>query len=85
MGGTLTLGPTFQGGTITNLTTGGALNGNYVVSGVLSVANGVNGSLQLLNGSIVNWSGGTITTGLTVTNGAILNWSGGTLSGSSQK
>ena len=84
LGGTLTLGPSFQGGTITNLTTGGTLNGDFIVSGVLTLGNGVNGSLRLLNGSTVNWSGGTITTGLTVTNGATLNWSGGTLSGISQ-
>ena len=84
LGGTLTLAPNFQGGTITNLTTGGGLSGNYVISGLLSLGNGVNGSLQLLPGSTVNWSGGTITNGLTVTNGSTLNWSGGTLSSSSR-
>src|ERR1019366_3090692 len=61
LGGTLVLGPAFQGGSITNLTLMGmTLSGNYVVTG-----NGV-----------VNWTGGTIVGSLTVMSNAVLNLSG---------
>ena len=88
--GTVNLGPNFQGGSITNLTLNGVtLNGTNRVSGVFNCGNGLTGSLQVLAGGIMNWSGGTITTNTAVTNGpvltvaggAVINWSGGTLSG----
>ena len=79
-GGTLGLSPTFQGGTITNLTFGGSLNGDFAISGTLTLGNGDAGTLTVLNGATLNWSGGTLD-GLVLSNGAVLNWSGGTLSG----
>src|SRR6185369_10397580 len=79
--GTLTLGPNFQGGTITNLSTGSVLSGNYTVSGLLNLSNGVSGNLQLLSGSTVNWSGGDLSGTNQVAAGAVLNWSAGTLLG----
>src|SRR5205085_11740612 len=61
-GGTVTLGPSFQGGTITNLNSpGSALSGNYTVTGTLNLGNGLSGSLHELSGATVNWSGGNIT------------------------
>jgi len=41
--GTLSLGANFQGGTITNLTTGATLSGNYQVSGTLTLGSGASG------------------------------------------
>ena len=79
-GGTVTLGPAFQGGTITNLNFGGALSGNYTVGGTLTLGNGDSGTLTLLPGAVLNWNGGNIG-GLVLTNGATLNWTNGTLQG----
>src|SRR6185503_8362506 len=80
-GGTLTLGPNFQGGTITNLTTASVLSGNYSVSGLLNLGDGINGNLQMLSGSTVNWSGGSLSSNSYVAAGAVLNWSSGSLVG----
>src|SRR6185369_9825016 len=80
-GGTLTLGPNFQGGTISNLSTGSVLSGNYSVNGLLTVSNGASGNLQILGGSTVNWSGGEFSGTNQVSAGAVLNWSSGTLLG----
>src|SRR5208282_1874555 len=44
-GGTLGLSPNFQGGTITNLTSGATLSGSFTVSGVFNCSGGVTGSL----------------------------------------
>ena len=78
LGGTLSLGPNFQGGTITNLTFGGTLSGNYTVSGTFNCSGGVNGNLEVMNGGTLNWSGGNLN-GLAVDSGGTLNWSQGTL------
>ncbi len=78
-GGTVTLGPAFQGGTITNLTTSGSLiNGSNTVTGVFNCGNGVAGGLTVVNGAVLNWSGGTVTGALDLQGGAICNWSTGT-------
>src|SRR6185369_10525194 len=61
--------------------TGSVLSGNYTVSGLLNLSNGVSGNLQLLSGSTVNWSGGDLTGTNQVMAGATLNWSAGTLLG----
>ena len=61
LGGTLVLGPAFQGGSITNLTlTGMTLTGTNTVAG-----NGV-----------MNWSGGAVAGSLTVASNAVLNIGG---------
>ncbi|HEY5912400.1 MAG TPA: hypothetical protein VJA21_17500, partial [Verrucomicrobiae bacterium] len=78
-GGTLSLGPNFQGGSISNLAFGGTLSGNYTVSGTLSLGNGISGSLTVGSNGVVNWSGGNVTGGVSLTNGSVLNWSGGGL------
>ncbi len=76
-GGTLALGPGFQGGTITNLTLGGTtLSGTNVVSGALTFSGNVPGPLFVANGATVNWMGGTVSAPLTVSNGGFLNLGG---------
>jgi sugar lactone lactonase YvrE len=81
-GGTITLSPSFQAGTITNLAlAGAALNGSYTVSGTFNCGGGVSGNLTVTNGGILNWSGGNISGSLLAGNGAVVNWSGGTSSG----
>ncbi len=76
-GGTVTLGTNFQGGTITNLTSGASLSGNYTVSGRFSCAGGSSGNLEVAGGALLNWSGGNINGGLTLAGGGTANWSGG--------
>ncbi len=81
-GGTVGLGPNFQGGTITNLTLSGpTLGGNYTVSGLFNCGNGISGSLAVAGGATVNWSGGTVSGTLAAAGGATVNWSGGTAQG----
>ena len=77
-GGTVTLGPGFQRGTITNLTLlGSTLNGsNFVVSGIFNWAGTLPGSLTVLGGATVNWSGGTAQGAVSVASNAVLNISG---------
>src|SRR6266849_5468991 len=76
VGGTLSLGTNFQGGTITNLTFGGTLSGNYTVSGTFNCGGGVAGSLQVLSGATLNWSGGTAAGPVTIASNAVLSLSG---------
>ncbi|MGH7952409.1 MAG: beta strand repeat-containing protein, partial [Limisphaerales bacterium] len=78
--GTISLSPSFQGGSITNLTIGGGLSGDYAVSGTLTLGNGDSGTLTVLNGAALNWTGGNVS-GLVLNDGATVNWSGGTLAG----
>ena len=69
-GGTVNLPAGFQGGTITNLTvTGITLSGTNTVTGVLNLNGAVSGPLVVASGGVVNWSGGTISGGLTVCSG----------------
>ncbi|HEV2391800.1 MAG TPA: Ig-like domain-containing protein [Verrucomicrobiae bacterium] len=84
VGGSVNVGAGFQGGTITNLTSGATLNGNFTVSGVFNCSGGVSGSLFVTNGGILNFSGGTISGSLTLTNGATANWPGGNVAGNLQ-
>ncbi len=78
-GGTITLGPNFQGGTITNLAmSGGTLNGSNIVSGTLYSGASLTGSLTLLPGAAVNWAGGSIQGPITVPPGAALTLSSNT-------
>ncbi len=79
-GGTISLSPGFQGGTITNLNFGGSLSGDYTVSGSLTLGNGDAGTLTVLGGATLNWNNGNVSR-LVLTNGATLNWNGGTLAG----
>jgi hypothetical protein len=79
LGGTITLGPSFQGGTITNLTLlEGTLPGNNVVSGTLYTAATLPGSLTLLSGAAVNWGGGSIQGPVNIAAGASLTLSSNT-------
>ncbi|HEX3716951.1 MAG TPA: DUF642 domain-containing protein [Verrucomicrobiae bacterium] len=76
-GGTTILGPSFQGGTITNLTlTGSALNGSHSVTGTLTCGGGFTGPLLVESGATMNWTGGTATGPLTIASNALLNISG---------
>ena len=82
VGGSVTLSPSFQGGTITNLTLPGAtLNGNYTVSGTLTCGAGISGSLSVSGGGTFNWSGGNVSSSLSISSGGIVNWTGGSASG----
>ena len=74
-GGTITLGPNFQGGNgITNLSVlGGTLTGNNTVVGSLTTGASMPGSLALLPGATVNWSGGSIQGPVNIPAGASLN------------
>ena len=78
IGGTVSLGVNFQGGTITNLAAP-ALSGNYTVSGTLNCSGGVAGSLTVANGGLVNWTGGNVSSNFLVLGGGTVNWSGGTV------
>ena len=82
LGGNLTVGTNFQGGTITNLTSGATLGGNFTVSGLFNCAGGVNGNVVVANGGTLNFSGGTISGNLGLNNGATVNWTSGNVNGS---
>ena len=72
-GGTITLSPTFQGGMITNLTvSGGAVTGNNTVNGIFNTGANLSGSLKVLSGSAVNWSGGSMQGPVNIAAGATL-------------
>ena len=77
-GGTVFLGPAFQGGTITNLTTVGAtLDGTNIVTGMLTCSNGIidSGSLTIAPGGVMNIDGfGTFQVYVPLTNYGIVNW-----------
>lgn len=76
IGGDVTLGPGFQGGTITNLTLGAGmtLGGANSVSGVFNWAGAnVTGPLQVHPGGTVTWSAGTAFAPITIASNAILN------------
>ena len=78
VGGNLSLGPNFQGGTITNLTLGGVtVNGDHTVSGTFNWAGAtVSGSLLVGAGATVNWSRGTANGPLTVASNGFLSLTG---------
>ena len=84
-GASLTLDPSFQGGTITNLTLSGTtLLGSNVVSGTLTLVNGtVSGTLVILPGAVVNATNETFS-GVLAVQGGVLNAAGATLDGSAQ-
>ncbi|HWV98604.1 MAG TPA: hypothetical protein VNZ64_02815 [Candidatus Acidoferrum sp.] len=78
LGGTISLGPGFQGGVITNLTAlGGTLTGNNTVSGAFTTGANLPGSMTLLSGAAVNWSGGSIQGPVNIASGASLTLSSG--------
>ena len=76
-GGVVALDPSFQGGTITNLTLNAAdLEGTNAVSGELMLTNcTVSGMLTVLSGGVFNWYGETLAqnASLTVAAGGVLN------------
>ncbi len=78
-GGSVTLGGNFQSGIITNLTlTSGTLAGNNIVSGVLNTGANLTGSLTVLPGATVNWTGGSSIQGpIYVAPGALLTLTSG--------
>lgn len=77
LAGTISLGPNFQGGSITNLTMlGGTLTGDNIVSGAFNWAGTLPGSLRLQSGATVNWSAGTMLGALTIASNAVLNITG---------
>ena len=76
-GGTVVLGPNFEGGTITNFTLAGSkLTGTNTVTGTLTCGNGFSGPLLVAAGGVLNWTGGTAAGPLTVASNALLNISG---------
>src|SRR5207247_6525333 len=76
-GGTLYLGPSFQGGSITNLTLSAmTLQGPASVSGTLNLAAGLSGNLMLAGQGVLNWTGGRIYGSVTVASNGVLNVSG---------
>ncbi|MGA2246907.1 MAG: hypothetical protein ABSH48_18085 [Verrucomicrobiota bacterium] len=79
LGGAITLGSNFQGGTITNLIlTGSVLSGNHTVSGIFNCGSGLSsGSLEIASGGLMNWSGGYIEGPLTVNSNGTLTINGG--------
>jgi choice-of-anchor C domain-containing protein len=82
LGGTITLGPTFQGGSITNLSlANGTLLGTNILSGVLTINGGTLGPGQLLMqpASTLNFCGYLQET-LTVPSNAVMNFTGKTTS-----
>jgi len=79
VGGVVSLGPDFQGGTITNLTMlGGTLAGNNIVSGTFDWAATLPGSLTILSGGTVNWTSGLIGGPVNIASGGVLNIAGST-------
>lgn len=78
-GGTITLGPNFQGGTITNLAmAGGTLNGNNILSGTLYSGAALTGSLTLMPGAAMNWAGGSMQGPVNIPVGASITLSSNT-------
>jgi hypothetical protein len=80
-GGSLLLGPAFQGGSITNLVLDGiSLTNTLPISGTLVMTNGtLTTSSTLTNGTVVSLSGATVDGALVVSNGAVLSVNSGTL------
>ena len=77
LGGTVSLSPAFQGGSITHLSLNGAsLAGNYTISGTLNCGGGAAGSLLVADGATLNWTGGSLSGALTVASNGVLNLSG---------
>ena len=79
-GGTLYLGPGFQGGSITNLTLAGmALQGSYTVSGTFNWTGGpIYGALTIASNGVVNIGGSSgkeLFAAVTNANGGTINWS----------
>ncbi len=73
------MGPSFQGGVITNLALlGGTLAGDNIVSGSFYTAANLPGSLTLLSGASVNWAGGSIQGPVNIAAGASLTLSSNT-------
>ena len=80
--GTVLLDPSFQGGTITNLTLNGAslAVGAYTVSGNLALYNSaVSGMLTVLAGGACTASNTTFSATVAVNANALFNWGGGSL------
>jgi hypothetical protein len=78
--GTLYVSPTFQGGSITNLTLAGmTLAGTATVSGTMSWISGtINGALTVGNGAVLNIGGSSLKECLGVlTNAGTVVWTGG--------
>jgi len=78
VGGTVSLGPGFQGGTITNLTLAGStLSGTNEVSGTMNWTAGVlGGPLTVVNGGLLNILGAsTLYLYAPLTNAGTINWS----------
>lgn len=74
-GGTLLLGPVFQGGSITNLTlSGSALAGSNAVSGTFNAVSGnILGALTILSGATLNSGSPTYIGPVNIASGANLN------------
>lgn len=76
-GGTITLSPTFQSGSITNLTLLGAtLNTTNTVTGILNWNGTINGALTIASGAVCNWTNGRFGGMLIVATNSVLNMSG---------
>jgi hypothetical protein len=74
-GGTITLGPLFQGGTITNLTlSAGTLAGTNRVSGTFEWGGtALAGHLLVQEGAVMNWRAGLAAGGLTIRSNGVVN------------
>ena len=70
-GGSLLLGPGFQGGSISNLTLDGInLTNTLALAGTLTATNGsINGTIVVSNGAVLNVNGTTLNTQVTVQGG----------------
>ena len=77
-GGSLMLAPTFQGGSITNLTLNATLTGANLVTGTATLAQGCAGTLTVAGKAVLNWTGGSMASlgSLTVLSNGVLNVSG---------
>ena len=78
-GGSLLLGPGFQGGSISNLVLDGInLTNTLTLTGTLIVTNGsVNGTIVVSNGAVLNVNGATLTAQVTVQSGGEFLTAGG--------
>ncbi len=77
IGGSVAVGPNFQGGAITNLTlVGGAFSGNALVTGSFTNGANLSGNVTVQSGGTFNWTGGSITGVINVAPGGTFILSG---------
>ncbi len=83
LGGTVNVGPGFQGGSITNLVLPGiALAGTNTITGTATLGAGFTGVLTVASNGVANGQGGTSVGSLIVAGGGTFNWSNGPIGNS---